>query len=177
MVENTDNSERFHVYKARWYVLVMICLMMFLHSCLFNLWGPIARTLNIAFGWGKTEVILLTFCSEVVMMFGPGFATFIRKKNGVRYTVIVCNVLLFLSCLMRSFVYVPHYIALAVFSAFFAGIPASPCDIMCVFVSEQWFPVHQRSCSMQSLEQDFIIEEFANSIFPWDALCSWSMDL
>jgi len=48
------------IYSRRWYILMLFSLVNVMQSLMWNTWGPLAHSAEVAFGWSLDDIALLT---------------------------------------------------------------------------------------------------------------------
>ncbi|KAK7093169.1 hypothetical protein V1264_008811 [Littorina saxatilis] len=57
---NTRGEDETHVYRRRWYILILFSLMCGTQGCVWNTFGPISSTAEDAFDWDTSNIGMLT---------------------------------------------------------------------------------------------------------------------
>lgn len=66
------NTDEVKIYKTRWYILFMYCLIAILQNIMWNTWGPIQATARAVYDWDDYVIDLLaawgciTFCIAMI---------------------------------------------------------------------------------------------------------------
>ena len=67
---NAERGEESRVYKRRWYILILFCLMAGTQGGVWNTFGPISTTAEDAFGWSNDDIGLLTNWGPISFIVG-----------------------------------------------------------------------------------------------------------
>ncbi|CAB4015411.1 disrupted in renal carcinoma 2 homolog [Paramuricea clavata] len=65
---SNTNTDEVKIYKTRWYILFMYCLIAILQNIMWNTWGPIQATARAVYDWDDYVIDLMaawgciTFC-------------------------------------------------------------------------------------------------------------------
>lgn len=87
---SSNISLSLHVYKRRWYVLIIYSLMAFMQGGLLNVWSVIAKSVEVAFDWTDSEISLMQnwiYLSYLVSMFPFAWLMF-KKGNSVQHSCL-----------------------------------------------------------------------------------------
>lgn len=74
-----------HVYRRRWYILMLFALMGFMQNISWNTWGPLSQSVKIAFGWTNADVALLTNWGCITYIISAAFYSWLMDVKGMLY--------------------------------------------------------------------------------------------
>ena len=83
------DADGVEVYKTRWYILCMYCLLAILQNIMWNTWGPIQATARAVYDWDDYVIDLMaawgcvTFCIAMVP-----FAWIMDVKGEIFFTLL-----------------------------------------------------------------------------------------
>ncbi|XP_075887121.1 solute carrier family 49 member 4 [Nelusetta ayraudi] len=89
------------VYRRRWLVLCLFCLLGFMQGMVWNFWGPIQNSAVRAFGFSKSDI-------AVLVLWGPvGFIPWLlfmwlMDKKGLRSSLLLSGLFMLLGAALRS---------------------------------------------------------------------------
>jgi len=75
-------SSHLQVFKRRWYILVLFSLVSVSQSAIWNTWGPITPSAEIAFGWSLDDIALLTSWGCVMYVSSVMFFSWLMDVKG-----------------------------------------------------------------------------------------------
>ncbi|XP_067935938.1 solute carrier family 49 member 4-like [Watersipora subatra] len=135
----------FRVYKRRWYMLVVFCLLAFSQGLLWNTWSPLSGTMDIVFGWEPSFLALSLAVSNIsITLFAFPFMYFAETK-GLRFVVVVAASVLALGTALWNISLPTDMNWMIMLSSICTGLPN------CIFLagapllSVLWFPVNERT--------------------------------
>ncbi|KAK3804471.1 hypothetical protein RRG08_024996 [Elysia crispata] len=134
------------VYLRRWYVLFVFSLGCAVTGFSFGQYGPIAQSLEKAFGWSDNTIAMLGMWNNLgfVLMAWP-FGRLLEMK-GLRFATIVSMLLVTFSLGLRCASSDPVTAKwLNNISQVLAGTASIITYSSCALLSALWFPVHQRT--------------------------------
>ena len=73
------------VFKRRWYILILFSLVSAAQSTIWNTWGPIAQSAQMAFGWSLGEIALLTNWGCIMYVSSMVFFSWLMDVKGMLY--------------------------------------------------------------------------------------------
>jgi len=80
--KGTCKETEIKVYKRRWYILFVYCVLSFTQATLWNTWGPIAQTSESAFGWTDADIALFTNLGPIAFLFVVFLISWIVDTKG-----------------------------------------------------------------------------------------------
>lgn len=72
------------VYHRRWYILLLFCGLCFVQSMIWNTWGPLTTSVNIAYGWSLGEVALQTNWGSLTYIISTVFFCWLLDVKGMQ---------------------------------------------------------------------------------------------
>jgi len=75
-------DDRIQVFKRRWYILILYSLVNVMQSMIWNTWGPLALSAQIAFGWTLDEIALLTNWGCIMYALSAFFFSWLMDVKG-----------------------------------------------------------------------------------------------
>jgi len=87
------SDSRIHVFKRRWYILVLFSLVNMMQIMIYNTWGPLATSAQIAFGWSLDEIALLTNWGCIMYVLSSFFFSWLMDVKGTTYYFFDYNVI------------------------------------------------------------------------------------
>jgi len=91
LCKDEEGSERLqtHVYKRRWYILLVFSLVAILQDTVWNTWGPIDHTAIFLYGWSPDLVALLANYGSILYIVAFIPAVYILNWS-LRGAMIMC---------------------------------------------------------------------------------------
>jgi len=80
-------DDRIQVFKRRWYILILYSLVNVMQSMIWNTWGPLSLSAQIAFGWSLDEIALLTNWGCIMYALSTFFFSWLMDVKGTAYYV------------------------------------------------------------------------------------------
>jgi len=80
-------SDQIQVFKRRWYILILYSLVNVMQSMIWNTWGPLALSAQIAFGWSLDDIALLTNWGCIMFAVSTFFFSWMMDVKGTIYHV------------------------------------------------------------------------------------------
>uniref|UniRef100_UPI0037E8E779 solute carrier family 49 member 4 n=1 Tax=Semicossyphus pulcher TaxID=241346 RepID=UPI0037E8E779 len=88
------------VYRRRWLVLMLFCLLGLLQGMVWNFWGPIQNSAGHAFGFTKADIALLVLWSPLGFL--PFFLfMWLMDKKGLRAALLLSGFFMLLGAVLR----------------------------------------------------------------------------
>ncbi|XP_069111136.1 solute carrier family 49 member 4 homolog [Argopecten irradians] len=136
------------VYRRRWYVLAVYCLITFSQAAVWNTWGPIAESCKRAFGWDDTIIALLPNWGTIGFILAAWVTSWSMDTHGLRTSCVVTTILVTIATAIRCITTQPPYITWTANIAAFLNALGGPVAMGAPPVlSAAWFPPHQRTTS------------------------------
>ena len=88
------SDDQIQVFKRRWYILILYSLVNLMQSMIWNTWGPLALSAQIAFGWSLDEIALLTNWGCIMYALSTFFFSWLMDVKGTTYYFFDCDVFL-----------------------------------------------------------------------------------
>ncbi|BFZ22592.1 hypothetical protein BsWGS_25631 [Bradybaena similaris] len=145
LLEKLPPGPRFHVYKRRWYMLVMYSLFGFTQSAVWNTWGPISTTCEEAFGWTDETIAWLSNWGCVSFVAAGLFFPWLLDAKGLRWATLSSMLCITLGCACRVITSEPGPATILIhFGQMLNGLagPIAMCAIP--QISALWFPPNER---------------------------------
>ena len=76
------------VYKRRWYILAVFCLMNFSQNIVWNTWAPISASAKEAFGWDDATIALQTNWGPIAFILSAILFGWLMDSKGLRWAVL-----------------------------------------------------------------------------------------
>ncbi|XP_033744145.1 solute carrier family 49 member 4-like [Pecten maximus] len=164
---NTEEvvSVKTHVYKRRWYVLLIFSLVAAVQGGYWNTWGPIAASTEEAFGWDDADIALLSNWGPIAYIISAVFFAWVidcqRYLNtpvmesrhnclylytGIRISVLVAIFLVAAGAGIRCITSEPPYVKWTVHTGQLLNGLGGPVAMgLPPVLSATWFPPHERT--------------------------------
>ncbi|OWF43791.1 Disrupted in renal carcinoma protein 2-like [Mizuhopecten yessoensis] len=140
--------EETHVYKRRWYILFVYCLLTLTQAMLWNTWGPIADSSHEAFGWDDGDTALLTDFGPIAFLLVVFLFSWIVDEKGLRWACVLTAFVMMLGAGLRCITDQPPYVKVtAGIGQFLNGIGTPVSMGVPPVLSAAWFPANQRTIS------------------------------
>lgn len=137
-----------HVYKRRWYILLVYCLLTLTQAMLWNTWGPIATSSHQAFGWKDGDTALLTDLGPIAFLLVVFLFSWIVDEKGLRWACVLTAFVMMLGAGVRCITDKSPYVKItAGIGQFLNGIGTPVSMGVPPVLSAAWFPPHQRTLS------------------------------
>jgi len=95
-ITNTpDANSQLKVYKRRWYIMVLFSLVYMIQSSIWNTWGPLTNSAEVAFGWSLHDIALLTNWGCIMYVSSTVFFSWMMDVKGLLFFVLIT-----ISCLL-----------------------------------------------------------------------------
>lgn len=135
------------VYKRRWYILIIFSIVASLNNLIWNTWGPIQGTSQVAFGWDNTTITLLADWGPISFVVAVVPMCWLMDMKGLRIAVLVAVFCEFIGAGLRC---IPlHDLTLETWvihcAQFITGIGGPIAMAAAPMVSAAWFPPEQRT--------------------------------
>ena len=89
-VTNTpDAGSQLKVFKRRWYIMVLFSLVYITQSSIWNTWGPLTNSAEVAFGWSLDDIALLTNWGCIMYVSSTVFFSWMMDVKGLLFFVLV----------------------------------------------------------------------------------------
>lgn len=145
---NLHNAEAFsHVrtYRRRFWVAGLFCLVGSIQSLIWNTWGPVAASAEVALGWTDGHVATVVNLSNISYLVVAIPMCMLMDTKGLRFAMILSDVLIVIGSVIRCFSL--DYVAITTTSyicGLLQGISASVPFSGPALLAAVWFPPHQR---------------------------------
>ena len=80
--KDPDSADKVITYKRRWYILLMFSLLTGTQGGLWNTWGPLTESAQVAFGWGTGTIALQTNWGPIAYIISIVFFTWLIDVKG-----------------------------------------------------------------------------------------------
>ncbi|XP_067937108.1 solute carrier family 49 member 4-like [Watersipora subatra] len=133
------------VYKKRWYMLTVFCIIAFVQGLLWNTWSPLGDALLVGFGWTDD------FLAFSLAMSGLGIVTctfpviYLIEKKDLRVATIFAVVLLVGCTVIWNIAYIAQLEVVFVIGCYFTGVSSCLALAGPPLLSVLWFPVTERT--------------------------------
>ncbi|OWF43790.1 Disrupted in renal carcinoma protein 2-like [Mizuhopecten yessoensis] len=145
----TDKNEpkgESKVYKRRWYVLALFCVLTCTETTIWNTWGPIASSCEKAFGWDVSIMALLPNWLPISFVLSSFVFSWIVDVKGIRWACLIAAALIAVGSGVRCITSEPPYVTWTVnIGQFFNGLGGPVAMGIAPVLSVAWFPPHQRT--------------------------------
>ncbi|XP_048777520.1 solute carrier family 49 member 4-like isoform X2 [Ostrea edulis] len=139
-----DPDKETHVYKRRWYVLLVYCLVAFTQGGYWNTWGPIAATSEDAFGWSDADIALLSNWGPISYILAAFAMSWVVDVKGLRWACVGTAVMIAVGAGARCITDQPPYIKWTMNIGQMINGLAGPVGAIPPVLSCIWFPTSQR---------------------------------
>ncbi|OWF51146.1 disrupted in renal carcinoma protein 2-like [Mizuhopecten yessoensis] len=137
---------RTHVYKRRWYVLVVFSLVAAIQGGYWNTWGPIAASTEEAFGWDDADIALLSNWGPIAYLISAVFFGWLIDVKGIRLSVLIAIFLVAVGAGFRCITSEPPYVKWTVHTGQLLNGLGGPVAMgLPPVLSATWFPPHERT--------------------------------
>ncbi|XP_033743806.1 solute carrier family 49 member 4 homolog [Pecten maximus] len=144
----SKECEETQVYKRRWYILSVYCLLTLTQAMLWNTWGPIAASSHQAFGWNDGDTALLTDLGPIAFLLVVFLFSWIVDVKGLRWACVLTAFVMMLGAGVRCITDKSPYVKVtAGIGQFLNGIGTPVSMGVPPVLSAAWFPPHQRTLS------------------------------
>lgn len=134
------------VYKRRWYVLGLFCVLTCTETTVWNTWGPIAASCEKAFGWDVSIMALLPNWLPISFVLSSFVFSWIVDVKGIRWACLIAAGLIAIGSGVRCITSEPPYVTWTVnIGQFFNGLGGPVAMGIAPVLSVAWFPPHQRT--------------------------------
>ncbi|XP_041371393.1 solute carrier family 49 member 4 homolog isoform X2 [Gigantopelta aegis] len=89
------------VYRRRWYILLVYSLFAGTQGGVWNTWGPISTSAYDVFGWGSSDISLLTDWGPISYLISAGFFSWMIETKGLRWACLSSMLLIAVGCGLR----------------------------------------------------------------------------
>jgi len=79
------NGSHLQVFKRRWYILILFSLVSIGQTVIWNTWGPLAQSAEVAFGWSLSEIALLTNWGCIMYVSSTVFFSWLMDVKGMLF--------------------------------------------------------------------------------------------
>lgn len=135
-----------HVYKRRWYVLLVFSLVAAVQGGYWNTWGPIAASTEEAFGWDDADIALLSNWGPIAYIISAVFFAWVIDVKGIRVSVLVTMSLVAAGAGIRCITSKPPYVKWTVHTGQLLNGLGGPVAMgLPPVLSATWFPPHERT--------------------------------
>jgi len=91
------NGSHLQVFKRRWYILILFSLVSIGQTVIWNTWGPLAQSAEVAFGWSLSEIALLTNWGCIMYVSSTVFFSWLMDVKVMLFFALII-IILFLMC-------------------------------------------------------------------------------
>ena len=134
------------VYKRRWYMLFLFSVIVFTQTMFSGMWGPMAQSVQIVFGWNTGTIALLSSWGAVSTLVCSFGAIWLINKKGLRVLTLVGCLTLFAGAGIRSITSSKPAVTYTVnVGQFVNGITGTIINCGTPVLSGTWFPEGQRT--------------------------------
>lgn len=137
-----------HVYKRRWYTLIVYSCIYALQAAYHYAFTSIASSVKVVFGWENWHIAVLIICGPVMTALTMFPTTYLLQSRGIRHTAAIASGLVLMGAILRC---IPleneAYFAIAVLAAILNGMAGPAVLTGPTTLSAVWFPPHQRTIS------------------------------
>jgi len=96
IINTPVTNSHLQVFKRRWYVLVLFSLIYMTQSAIWNTWGPLTQSAEIAFGWSLDDIALLANWGCIMYVSSMVFFSWLMDVKGTLFSLIrICYFFLF----------------------------------------------------------------------------------
>ncbi|XP_033742487.1 solute carrier family 49 member 4 homolog [Pecten maximus] len=135
-----------HVYKRRWYVLLVFSILAGCQGCAWNTWGPIAASSEEAFGWDDADIALLSNWGPISYLLSAVIFAWIIDVKGLRMAMVITGFFITAGTGIRCITSEPPYVKWTVnIAQFLNGIGGPVAMGLPPVLSSTWFPPHERT--------------------------------
>ena len=136
------------VYKRRWYMLFLFSVIVFTQTMISGMWGPMAQSVQIVFGWSTGNIALLSSWGAVSVLVCSFGAIWLINKKGLRVLTLVGCLTLFAGAGIMSITSSKPAVTYTVnVGQFFNGMTGIIVNCGTPVLSGTWFPEGQRTIS------------------------------
>ena len=144
--EKSTGYKEYKLYKRRWYILLVFSTNVLNLTMISGMWGPMARSANIAFGWSDGSVAMLSSWGSTSTLFASIGAIWLVEKKGLRTLTLVGSVLVCVGGVFRSITSTsPAVFYTTNIGQFFNGMSNTVIYCGTPVLSASWFPDGQRT--------------------------------
>ncbi len=145
LVALKPQSKAYVSYKRRWFILIVYSLGGLLQGYLWNMWGPIFKTMKVIYHWDNTQLALMPFYGNSVLAVLALPSALLLEKWGLRRIVVIMTFLIALGTLIRC-IPAGHVVTnvLINISAVVNGVPGIVTFFLPAYISARWFPPNER---------------------------------
>ena len=92
-VEGSKNNKAVDiaVYKRRWYILFLFCLVCFITGSVWNTWGPIAISVEPAVGWKNANIAVGWICGSLSASVSSPMCAWVMDVKGESGGTFFCT--------------------------------------------------------------------------------------
>ncbi|XP_048730578.2 solute carrier family 49 member 4-like isoform X2 [Ostrea edulis] len=140
------NKEEHKTYKRRWYVLAVFSSACFIQAAVWNTWGPITQSAEVAFGWKDSQIGMLANWGNIAYIITVFPACYFMDTKGLRVSFVACTVLMLIGTGVRCITLEPQYATwLMNLCAILNGIAGTVPFAGPALIANTWFPPNQRT--------------------------------
>ncbi|XP_060078843.1 solute carrier family 49 member 4 homolog [Ylistrum balloti] len=144
--EKNEPTGESKVYKRRWYVLALFCVLTCTETTVWNTWGPIAASCERAFGWNVSIMALLPNWLPISFVLSSFVFSWIVDVKGIRMACLIAAGLIAVGSGVRCITSEPPYVTWTVnIGQFFNGLGGPVAMGIAPVLSVAWFPPRQRT--------------------------------
>ncbi|KAK7100800.1 solute carrier family 49 member 4 homolog isoform X2 [Littorina saxatilis] len=143
---NVDFKDETHVYKRRWYILIVFSLLAATQGGVWNTFGPIASTTQDALDWSTATTALLQNWGPITYILSALFFSWMVDVKGLRWACVVTALLVAVGAAVRcitmdpvAFTWLAHLGQILNGLGGLFGMAGAP------MVSAAWFPPNERA--------------------------------
>lgn len=152
MLKMVDDEERPLIdrngpitYRIRWYILFVFCNLTLAVGSIWNMWGPIADSAEMAFNWSDSTIAMLSNYGPIVFVSTSMFFSWIMDNKGLRWAVILSSLFCVIGSLLRCITTEePHVTWLNHVGQVFISLALPVVFAAPPLLSITWFPVEER---------------------------------
>lgn len=133
------------VYKKRWYILFLFCNLNLAVGSIWNMWGPIADSAEMAFNWSNSTIAMLSNYGPIVFITTSFFFSWIMDNKGLRWAIVLTSLFSVVGSILRCITYEqPHVTWLNHVGQVFISLALPVVFAAPPLLSITWFPVEER---------------------------------
>ncbi|XP_013394520.1 disrupted in renal carcinoma protein 2 homolog [Lingula anatina] len=143
-----DGSTEYNgvVYKRRWYILIMFCLLTFTQGGIWNTWGPVTTSAKYAFGWNDGDIDLLSNWGPITFVLSTFIFTWLMDVKGLRWACVITMALVAVGSALRCITTEPVAATWLIHAGqLLNGIGGPVAMAAGPLLSNAWFPVAHRT--------------------------------
>lgn len=134
------------LYKIRWYILLVFASLACVQGALCVVWTVVAESSEAAFGWTNSDLSLMMLWLYITYLVGMGPFAWLIQNKGMRVSMILAALLVFLGALCRIVSSTPPLVTwMAHLGHVFNGLAGPVLFSGSAVISSLWFPPHQRA--------------------------------